>query len=101
MNLNTSLGQLRLLALFEGISYLLFGITMPLKYVFDVPEPNYVVGVIHGFLFILYVGSALQNSYLQKWSLKTIFFVLSASIVPFGTFILESKLLRPFAEERA
>ena len=38
------LGRLRLLAHLEGISYLLFAITMPLKYLMDIPEPNYVVG---------------------------------------------------------
>ncbi len=99
MNLQSPLGQLRLLALFEGISYLLFGITMPLKYMLDIPEPNYIVGMIHGVLFVLYVASTIQNSIVQKWNLRTIFFVLSASLVPFGTFILEFRVLKPIAEE--
>ena len=77
MNLSTSLGQLRLLALFEGISYLAFSITMPLKYAFAMPGPNMVVGMLHGILFIGYVASALQNAYMGKWSLKEIFFVLA------------------------
>jgi integral membrane protein len=98
MNINTSLGQLRLLALFEGISYLLFGITMPLKYVLAIPEPNMVVGMIHGILFIGYVASALQNAIINRWNIKTTLFVLAASIVPFGTFVLEAKLLKPLAE---
>ena len=100
MNINTTLGQLRLLALFEGISYLLFGITMPLKYVFEVPEPNMVVGMAHGVLFIGYVASALQNAFIHRWSLRTTFFVLVASIVPFGTFVLDAKLLKPLAERK-
>ena len=42
------------------ISYLmLFGVTMPLKYVFDMPLPNYIVGMAHGFLFVAYVFGVL------------------------------------------
>lgn len=48
------LTQFKVLAIAEGISYLLFGLTMPLKYVYEVPEPNYFVGMAHGVLFILY-----------------------------------------------
>ena len=59
----TSLGRLRLLALAEGISFLLLlFVTMPLKYVFDYPEPNRVVGLIHGLLFVLYVLAVIQNN---------------------------------------
>jgi integral membrane protein len=100
MNLNTPLGQLRILALFEGISYLIFGITMPLKYVFEIPEPNKVIGMFHGILFIAYVVSAMQNWLVSKWSLRTIFFVMAASIVPFGTFVLETRVLKPMANQR-
>lgn len=98
MNLNTPLGQLRLLALFEGISYVLFAITMPLKYLLEIREPNMVVGMLHGILFIAYVASALQNAFMNKWGLKSTFFVLLASVVPFGTFVLESKFLKPLAD---
>lgn len=98
MNLNTPLGLLRLLALFEGISYLLFGITMPLKYGYGITEPNMVVGMFHGALFIGYVGSSLHNAYLNRWNIKIVFFVLAASVVPFGTFVLEAKFLKPLSQ---
>ena len=45
MNLKSPLGRLRLLALLEGISYLLLGITMPIKYKLGIPEPNFYVGM--------------------------------------------------------
>jgi len=44
---------LRYVAWSEGISFLLFGISMPLKYHFNIPEPNYVIGMAHGLLFIV------------------------------------------------
>ena len=100
MNIYTPLGQLRLLAFFEGISYLLFGITMPLKYSFGITEPNLVVGMMHGILFIAYTGSGIQNAIINKWSLKATFFVLLASLIPFGTFVLEAKFLKPQAEQQ-
>ena len=92
---HSPLGRLRLLAHLEGISYLLFAITMPLKYLMDIPEPNFVVGASHGLLFILYVLSSLQNIIIHKWGIIKAFLVLVASIIPFGTFVLDAKLLIP------
>ena len=54
MTLHTVLGQLRILAILEGISYLLLIPTVILKYGFDIGLPNKIVGSIHGLLFILY-----------------------------------------------
>ncbi|NNJ88117.1 MAG: DUF3817 domain-containing protein, partial [Eudoraea sp.] len=47
---------LRLLAILEGISYLLlFGFSMPLKYWANIREPNIYIGYVHGFLFIAFI----------------------------------------------
>lgn len=92
--LKTSLGRLRIVAIIEGVSYLLLAVTMILKYRYDMPYPNLVVGMIHGVFFILYVLMVLQVGYLRKWTLKKIFLALVASIIPFGTFYAEKKLFR-------
>jgi integral membrane protein len=94
MNLKTLIGQLQLLAILEGISYISFGITMPLKYIYGLKGPNYVVGVLHGALFIgycLWVIIAFQK---QKISLQETFLLLLSSIVPFMTFWAERKILK-------
>ncbi|MEL6132983.1 MAG: DUF3817 domain-containing protein, partial [Bacteroidota bacterium] len=58
--LKTSLGRLRIIAFAEGVSFLvLLFITFPLKRLMGIPEPNFVVGMAHGLLFILYVGLVL------------------------------------------
>ena len=89
----TSLGRLRLLALAEGVSFLLLlFVTMPLKYVWAYPEPNRVVGLIHGLLFVLYVLSVIQNKIEHDWKLSKTGLALMASIIPFGTFWAERKL---------
>jgi integral membrane protein len=95
MELTSVIGRMRLIALVEGISYLLFGITMPLKYGLGITGPNYVVGMVHGVLFLLYGIIALQNIYVHRWGIKTSFYVLAASLVPFGTFVLDIKVLKP------
>lgn len=94
MELYTFLGRFRLVAILEGISYLLFGITMPLKYIFGIPEPNYIVGMAHGVLFIAYLFLALQAIFMFKWNFKTSFLVMAASLVPAGTFVADHKILK-------
>jgi len=51
--LKTALGRLRIVAFIEGCSFLLLGFTMILKYKYAMPQPNYVVGLAHGILFVL------------------------------------------------
>ncbi|MEP5611065.1 MAG: DUF3817 domain-containing protein [Cyclobacteriaceae bacterium] len=94
MNLSTPLGRLRFVAIAEGISYLLFAITMPLKYGLGMTEPNFIVGAAHGFLFVLYVGLCLQNSWIHHWNLKISLLILLASLVPFATFYADAKLFK-------
>jgi len=91
----TQLGRLRLLAFIEGVSFLLIlFVTMPLKYGLQMGEPNKIVGMAHGVLFILYVVAVIQISMDEQWLKKKTFLALLASIVPFGTFWADKKLFR-------
>jgi len=96
MTLKTPLGRLRIIAILEGISYLLFAITMPLKYIYGYREPNLYVGMSHGWLFIGYIFLALQNIIIHKWGFKTSILILAASLVPFATFIVDRRIFKPF-----
>ncbi|WP_207425634.1 DUF3817 domain-containing protein [Pedobacter sp. SYSU D00535] len=89
---NTPLGRFRIVAVLEGVSYLLLGLTMILKYKFAMPGPNYVVGMAHGVLFILYVLLLLQVTLQYKWSFYKASLAFLVSLVPFGTFWAEKKL---------
>lgn len=84
----------RLVAIFEGISYLLFAVTMPLKYGYDILWPNYYVGMAHGVLFMLYCGLGLSCAVHYKWKLGFSVGVFLASLIPFGTFYLDAKYLK-------
>ncbi|WP_258105039.1 DUF3817 domain-containing protein [Marinoscillum sp. MHG1-6] len=92
--LKSTIGRLRLLAILEGISFLLFGITMPLKYAFGITEPNFIVGMAHGWLFILYVIFCFESIFKYGWSFKVGTISLVASLIPFGTFVADSKIFK-------
>jgi integral membrane protein len=94
MHFKTSLGILRILALLEGISFLSFAITMPLKRMYDMPLPNLIVGNIHGFLFIAYCIMVFVVNQEKKWSLATNFWAYAASLIPFGTFVADAKIFK-------
>lgn len=85
---------LRFLAIAEGISYLAFALTMPLKYGWGIKEPNYFVGMAHGVLFIAYCAFVVVAAKEYKWDFKKTFVLGIMSLVPFGTFWAERKYLR-------
>jgi integral membrane protein len=92
--LKTPLGKFRIVAFLEGCSYLLFGLTMPLKYWHNLPAPNFVVGIIHGTLFVLYMFLLLYVSIINKFKFSTMAIAFIASLIPFGTFIADKKVFR-------
>ena len=94
MNFKTLLGQLQLLAILEGISFISFGLTMPLKYSWEIKGPNYYVGMAHGVLFIAYCMWVVLVHFDKKLSLKTTALLLISSLVPFMTFWAERKILK-------
>ena len=93
-SLKTALGRFRLISIAEGISYLLLlGIAMPLKYYADFPEAVKYTGWAHGVLFVAYMISGLDISIERKWSLGKIVLAVLASLLPFGPFIFDKKML--------
>jgi integral membrane protein len=93
MNTSKLLSRFRAVAIAEGISFLvLLGIAMPLKYLADFPLGVTVVGWAHGVLFVAYLAIAFEvKMALNKnfwWYVKAFI----ASILPFGTFILEKQM---------
>ncbi|MEP5341420.1 MAG: DUF3817 domain-containing protein [Algibacter sp.] len=86
----------RITALLEGISYiLLLFIATPIKHFIGDPQYVKLLGMPHGMLFILYIILAFLIKGDMKWTNKSFLFVLLASILPFGTFYIERKYLKP------
>jgi len=93
--MNPIIQRFRTIAIAEGWSFLvLLGIAMPLKYIFDIPMAVKVVGWLHGVLFIGYWILAVPLFTKLKWDVERIIGLGLASIIPFGTFVMERKWLR-------
>lgn len=94
-SLKTSIGRLRFIGFWEGVSFLvLLLIAMPLKYFADWPQGVRVVGMAHGVLFVAYVLAAWQAAMEHNWSFKRIAIVLVASLLPAGPFIVDARILK-------
>ncbi|MCY1082078.1 DUF3817 domain-containing protein [Archangium lansingense] len=97
--LKTPIGRFRAVALLEGLSFvLLLFIAMPLKYLAGMPLGVKLVGWAHGMLFVLYLLFLAEAAAAHRWSLVRIVGAFLASLVPFGTFVLDARLRR---EEQA
>ena len=87
----TPIERFRVVAFWEGISYLvLLLVAMPLKYGLGIDLAVRIVGMAHGVLFIGYLATlALAGRHLgPRWVL----IALVMSVIPGGTFWLESRL---------
>ncbi|HMQ74929.1 MAG TPA: DUF3817 domain-containing protein [Flavobacteriales bacterium] len=89
------LTRFRTVAIAEGWSFLmLLFVAMPLKYLFDWPWAVKVVGWAHGLLFVWYWVAAVPLFTKLKWDVERILGLGAASVLPFGTFVMERKWLR-------
>lgn len=88
-----SLNRLRVVGGLEGISYLLLlGIAMPLKYLAGLPEMVRIVGLCHGLLFVLFIVAVVHTTMTIRWPATRVLGALAASVIPFGTFVLDAYL---------
>ena len=95
--LYSHLGRLRIIGFLEGLSFiLLVGVAMPLKYIGGYQHATWDIGMIHGVLFISYIIAVIPVKFELNWNLKTTFYVLLASLLPFGTFVAEYKIFRNY-----
>ncbi len=98
--MKTAISRFRTIGMFEGISAIvLFFVAMPLKYFAGMPEAVKYVGWAHGILFILYLVALLQVTLVHRWSFLKVAAGVLASLIPFGPFVLDARLLKE--EEKA
>lgn len=92
---STLLRNLRLVAILEGISYIvLLGIAMPVKYIGNDDRLVKHTGMVHGWLFVLYVLLVAVAWSRYRWSWQKAGLALFLSLVPFGTFYAERKMFQ-------
>ena len=94
---NTELKKLlhrfRMIGIAEGISFLiLVFIAMPLKYIFHYPLAVKMFGWAHGVLFVSFIYFAFDVFGSFKKPFSWLVKAGLASVLPFGTFILDKEL---------
>jgi integral membrane protein len=90
-----SIRNLRIIGILEGISYLvLLAIAMPLKYAYGMPEVVKYTGWAHGVLFMAYIPAVFLARKSMNWNLIWTMLALAASLIPFGTFLLDKYLVK-------
>jgi integral membrane protein len=93
LRFDTPTARLRSAAFLEGLSYvLLLFVAMPLKYAAGEPRVVTMIGAIHGALF-LWLGALVLRAMRTRgrrlaWGAR----IGIASLLPFGTFVLDSRL---------
>ena len=92
--------RFRLIAVVEGISYLLLlCVAMPLKYFAGLPAPVKYMGWAHGVLFVAFCFYLIKVWIIYKWSFWKTVLAFISSLVPFGTFILDKQLKKKYGIE--
>ena len=90
----------RKIAFAEGVSFIvLLFVAMPLKYFGNMPMAVTIVGGLHGLLFVAFVVMAweVKREYKKDWAWLIKSFI--ASIIPFGTFWMDSQQWKKEEEE--
>ena len=90
---NNTVKWFRIIAITEGISFLvLLLIAMPLKYFADWPFAVKYVGWAHGVLFVAFLVLAVMVKFILNKKFVWLIKAFIASILPLGTFVLESQM---------
>jgi integral membrane protein len=95
------LTRFRVMAILCGVNLLLlvFGY-MPAKHIFDLVDTNkwmVFIPIAHGYLYIVYILTALQIGVQKKMSLLTILVLIAAGTLPFASFIAERKIVKKYS----
>jgi integral membrane protein len=70
---------------------LLVFVAMPIQYFGDNKTPVAIIGTAHGFLFIVYLLTALDLGVRMRWSWLKLGLRMLAGTVPFAAFFAEHK----------
>lgn len=89
------LTRYRVMAWVTGVLLLvLVFVAMPMKYLGDDERLVQVVGVAHGWLYMLYLVAAFMLANKLRWPLGKTLLLLVAGTIPFMSFVAERRVLR-------
>lgn len=84
----------RMIGHLEGLSFIvLLFVAMPLKYLAGWPLGVRVVGALHGALFLAFLVVLFRIASEEEWPLKRSAGAFVASLLPFGFFVFDARVL--------
>jgi integral membrane protein len=99
MRLGGALLRFRVMAIVTGtMLVLLVFVAVPLQIWAHEHGPVAVIGTAHGFLFMVYLVTALDLGVRCRWHLVKLGLVMIAGTVPFCSFIAERRITREIRE---
>ena len=102
MSIETALRNYRIAAWVTGVGLLiLVFIAMPLKYFFGQPGLVAIVGVTHGFLYMVYIVCTLLLAERCRWKPLDALVILIAGTVPLASFFAERRVTSRVRERRS
>ena len=88
--MKSALTRYRVMAWITGVLLLLLVfVAMPMKYLGDNDTPVAVIGVAHGWMFMLYLLTVLDLWVRCQWKVVKAFLIAIAGTVPFMSFVAE------------
>jgi integral membrane protein len=93
VSIETALRNYRVIAWVTGVGLLvLVLVAMPLKYFFGQPQLVAVVGVTHGFLYMIYIVCTLLLAERARWKPLDALVILIAGTIPVASFFAERRV---------
>jgi integral membrane protein len=93
--------RFRVMALIAGVmSLLLWFVYLPVKYLLDKPDllSNVMwIPMAHGYLYPVYVLTAIQFAAKAKWSLMRMLGLILAGTLPIASIVAERRVVRTYS----
>jgi integral membrane protein len=92
---SAALTRYRVMAYVVGVwLVVLVFVGMPLKYLAGEPLVVQIVGPVHGFLYIVYLVTALDVAIKRRYALPRTALMLLGGVLPFLSFVVERTVTR-------
>ncbi|GAB08149.1 hypothetical protein GOARA_001_00190 [Gordonia araii NBRC 100433] len=88
-DLSTPAKRFRFVAIAEAITWAALLVAMYIKRAHDMDSAIRIPGMVHGIVFLVFIGVAILTAYSLKWSLVTLGLAFISSLPPFGTLVFE------------
>ena len=99
--MSSSVKRFRFMAIVAGVmSLLLWFVDLPVMYLFDNPDWKAAVAwipFVHGWVYAVYVLTAIQFATKARWSFKKMIWLILAGTLPIASIAAERRVVRQYS----